>query len=82
MKDWLIEECFRYYKNVTDLDDTRVHSDYSVYGCEFVNFISSVMTSRIIRKFEEIGLFCRMTYKGIMSKLAPAKKVDTQGNGQ
>jgi transposase len=79
---WLIEECFRYYKNVTDFDDTRVHSDYSVYGSEFVNFISSVMTSRIIRKFEEIGLFSEMSYKDIMSKLASAKKVDTLGNGQ
>ena len=79
---WLIEECFRYYKNVADFDDTRVHSDYSGYGSEFVNFISSVMTSRIIRKFEETGLFCEMTYKDIMSKLASAKKVDVFGNGE
>lgn len=79
---WLIEECFRYYKNVTDFDDTRVHSDYSVYGSEFVNFISSVMTSRIIRKFEETELFSEMTYKDIMSKLSSAKKVDTLGNGE
>jgi hypothetical protein len=47
-----------------------------------VNFISSVMTSRIIRKFEETGLFCEMTYKDIMSKLASAKKVDVFGNGE
>jgi hypothetical protein len=79
---WLIEECFRYYKNVADFDDTRVHSDYSGYGSEFVNFISSVMTSRIIRKFEETGLFREMTYKDIMSKLASAKKVDVFGNGE
>jgi hypothetical protein len=78
---WLIEECFRYYKNVTDFDDTRVHSDYAVYGSEFVNFISSVMTSRIIRKFEDTGLFAQMTYKDIMSRLASAKKVETLGDG-
>ncbi len=78
---WLIEECFRYYKNVTDFDDTRVHSDYSVYGSEFVNFISSVMTTRIIRKFEEAGVFAKMSYKDIMTRLSSAKKVDTNGNG-
>ncbi|MDY0289197.1 MAG: transposase [Sphaerochaeta sp.] len=79
---WLIEECFRYYKHVTDFDDTRVHSDVSVYGSEFVNFISSVMTARLIRKFDETGLFSEMTYNDIMSELATAKKVNTYGDGQ
>jgi transposase len=79
---WLIEECFRYYKNVTDFDDTKVHSDYSVYGSEFVNFISSVMTARLLRKFEETGLFSEMTYHEIMSRLSSAKKVNTRGNGE
>ena len=79
---WLIEECFRYYKNVTDFDDTKVHSDYSVYGSEFVNFIASVMTARLLRKFEETGLFSEMTYYEIMSQLSSAKKVNTKGNGE
>lgn len=79
---WLIEECFRYYKHVTDFDDTRVHSDVSVYGSEFINFISSVMTARLIRKFDETGLFSDMTYNDIMSRLASAKKVNTNGDGQ
>jgi len=79
---WLIEECFRYYKHVTDFDDTRVHSDVSVYGSEFINFISSVMTARLIRKFDETGLFSDVTYNDIMSRLASAKKVNTNGDGQ
>lgn len=79
---WLIEECFRYYKNVTDFDDTKVHSDYSVYGSEFVNFIASVMTARLIKKFEETDLFSEMTYNDIMSQLSSAKKVNTHGNGE
>jgi hypothetical protein len=78
---WLIEECFRCYKHVTDFDDTRVHSDVSVYGSEFINFISSVMTSRLIRKFDETGLFAEMTYNDIMSQLATAKKVNSNGDG-
>jgi hypothetical protein len=79
---WLIAECFCYYKNVTDFADTKVHSDYSVYGSEFVNFISSVMTARLLRKFEETGLFSEMTYNEIMSQLSSAKKVNTNGNGE
>lgn len=79
---WLIEQCFRYYKNVTDLDDTRVHSDQSVYGSEFVNFIASVMTSRLIKRLDGAGLFSRLTYNEIMARLATAKKVDTNGDGQ
>lgn len=79
---WLIEQCFRYYKNVTELDDTRVHSDQSVYGNEFVNFIASVMTSRLIKRLEETGLLSELTYNEVMARLASAKKVDTDGDGQ
>jgi hypothetical protein len=41
-----------------------------------------VMTARVIRKFEETGLFSDLTYNEIMSRLASAKKVDTNGNGE
>jgi hypothetical protein len=71
---WLIEECFRYYKHAIDLDDTKVHSDYSVIGSEFINFFSSIMTVRLINKFDDCGLFSSMSYASIMSELATAKK--------
>jgi len=78
---WLIEQCFRYYKNVTDFDDTGVHSDQSVYGSEFVNFIASVMTARLIKCLDGAGLFSKLTYNEIMAMLSAAKKVDTNGDG-
>lgn len=72
---WIVEEFFRCYKTATCFTTTNVHSDYSVIGAEFVNFLSSVMTSRLFRKFDALGLFEKMTYRQIMDSLARAKKV-------
>lgn len=74
---WLVEEFFRAYKTATDFDTTNVHNDYSVIGAEFINFISSLMTSRLFHKFDELKLFDDMTYRQIMDGLARAKKVKT-----
>lgn len=40
-----------------DLDRTNVQGDFSVIGDEFVNYISTVATCRIIRKARKCGLF-------------------------
>jgi transposase len=77
---WLIEECFRYYKHAIELDDTKVHSDYSVIGSEFINFFASVMTVRLVNKFDDCGLFKTMSYAGVMSELATAKKARLPGS--
>jgi hypothetical protein len=53
-----------------------------VYGSEFVNFVSSVMTARLLMKFEEAGLFSEMTYNDIMSQFSSAQKVNINGNGE
>lgn len=77
---WLIEECFRYYKHAIELDDTKVHSDYSVIGSEFINFFASVMTVRLVNRFDDCGLFKTMSYAGVMSELATAKKAKLPGS--
>ena len=38
----------RYCKQDCKFDETCVHSDYSVYGSEFVSFLSSLLTYRIL----------------------------------
>jgi hypothetical protein len=78
---WLIEECFRYYKVATEFDDTKVHSDYSVIGSEFINFISSVMTMRLVREFDDTGLSRKMSYSEIMGELKSAKKARITDGG-
>lgn len=76
---WEIEIVMRYYKETLCFDETRVHSDFAVYGEELINFVSTVITFALIRKFDQTGLFESMTYKKIMRILAKAKKVKEEG---
>ena len=72
---WLIEMVFRYYKDVNDFDETRVHSDNSVISSEFICFLSTIITSRILKKFDSAGTLDNMSYGKSMKVLERAKKV-------
>ena len=76
---WEIELVMRYYKQACEFDETRVHTDYSIIGSEFCSFISSVMTFRLLKKYEKSGLLRTMTYKKILSVLTRAKKICVDG---
>ena len=39
----------RVYKNNLDFGVTRVQSDYSVRGSEFVDLIATILTARIVK---------------------------------
>ncbi len=72
---WEIELVIRYYNQACELDETRVHSDYSVIGSEFCSLLSSVITYRLLNQFEKEDLFDTLNYKKIMHVLTRAKKV-------
>ena len=72
---WEIELVMRYYKSALDLDETRVHDDYSVIGTEFIDFLSSAVTMRVLNDLDNAGILKEMTYKKVMSILRRAKKV-------
>ena len=75
---WKIELVFRAYKNDIELTETNVQGDYSVNGMEFVNFISTVLTARIIDAFRKNGLLKEHSYGEIMDDLTGAwRKRDT-----
>lgn len=66
---WLLELVFRSYKNNICLYKTRVQNDFSLIGSEFVNFIATLITTRIIKK---------MTYGDLMDDLTESwRKVDS-----
>ena len=65
----------RFYKHALEFDDTRGHSDYSVYGSEFVDFLSETLTFRLLNRFKEKGLLETQTYSKVMNTLKRAKKV-------
>ena len=76
---WEIEIAMRYYKSACEFDETRVQDDYSVIGSEFCDFLSTVLTFRLIHAFDKANLLEHMTYKKIMSILTRAKKVRLDG---
>jgi transposase len=78
-KRWEIEIAVRFYKSACEFDETRVHDDYSVIGSEFCDFLSTLLTFRLINAFDSIKLLEHMTYKMIMSSLKRAKKVKVSG---
>ena len=74
---WLLELVFNRYKSDDCLDKTNVQGDFSVIGSEFVNFITTVMTCRIIRKATRAGLLNKMSYGDLMDDLSSAwRKTD------
>ena len=74
---WEIEVFMRYYKSACEFDETRVQDDYSVIGSEFIDFLSTVLTFRLVHRFDSAKLMERMNYKRAMSLLGRAKKVKT-----
>ncbi len=68
-KRWLIELVFDKYKNSIGIDKTKVYSEFSVFGDEFINFIANIITCKVLRKLESTDLFKKYTYKKIFSIL-------------
>jgi hypothetical protein len=69
---WFIETSFKMYKSGAGLENTNVHGDFSVIGEEFVNFIATTATCRIVRMAEEKGLLEDQTYSEMMEDLNEA----------
>lgn len=69
---WVIELAFKRYKNLLDLDDTRVQDNYAVIGSEFINFISSLISCRILRKADQVGILKDLTFGSMMDRLGQA----------
>ena len=69
---WKLEMVFRRYKSDECLDKTRVEGDFTLIGSEFVNFISTLITCRIVERMEETDLLNGMTYQELMEDLTDA----------
>lgn len=74
---WMLELVFNRYKSDECLDHIDVQGDFSVIGSEFVNFLATVATCRIVRKATQTGLLSKMTYSELMDDLSSVwRKVD------
>lgn len=72
---WEIELINKFYKDQLGLETVREHSDYSVYGSEFINMLSSIMACRIKNEFENKNLFSEYTYGNLIKILKKYKKI-------
>ena len=72
---WELEVMFRFYKNILELDETRVHDDMSIIGTEFVNFLSILMTYRLKKAFFKTEAFREKPYKYVLKRLRRATMI-------
>ncbi|MCD8338779.1 MAG: transposase [Burkholderiales bacterium] len=71
---WLIELAFDRYKNDLELDITRVQNNFSVQGNEFVNFLCTLATFRILNLMARKKLLEKMTYGQLIDELDCAQR--------
>mgnify|MGYP003308940575 CR=1 FL=1 len=65
---------YKFDKDEKEMDDTREHSDYSVIGSNFINYLASIMSSRMLNLFESSGVLEKNTYGDVMRLLQRLKK--------
>lgn len=78
---WLIELFFRVQEDQMELDDTRVHSNYSVISSNFMDYLASIMVSRMLNRLDELHLLDDNTYGDIIEILERAQMTRSTGNG-
>jgi hypothetical protein len=69
---WLLELVFNRYKNDECLNQTSVQGDFSVIGSEFINFIATTATCRILNKARDAKVLEDETYGDMMEDLSEA----------
>ena len=67
---WLLELVFNRYKNDLGLDRTNVQGDFSVIGSEFISFVATVMTCRMLRQSTAAGLLETRSYGDLIEDLS------------
>ena len=66
---WMLEMFFDVYKNNLDFGVTRVQSDYSVRGSEFVDLIATLLTARIVKRMSKAGALDKNTFGNVLDSL-------------
>lgn len=78
---WLIELFFRSQEDQMELDDTREHSDYSVIASNFIDYLASIMVSRMLVYLDDHRLLDKNTY-GDLNKLMLRIKMTRLADGE
>lgn len=76
---WEIELVNKFY-NSTCILTVREHSDFSLYGTEFINQLAMIIGNRMKNRFAELNLFEDYTYGELMKILKRHKKCQSPTN--
>lgn len=87
---WDIEVFFGMYKNIIDRDTVNVQGDYRLYATELINFISTVITTRVRKMLQQTLIGNKKkspvseiySYKQVFLYLSKYKKVRTTDEGK
>ena len=79
---WDIEVLFDMFKNIIDRDTVNVHGDYRAYATEFINFLSTIITSRVKKLLVKKEINKNYSYKQVFKYLAKYKKVKVMEKGK
>lgn len=66
---WTIELVFRQYKTDLELNTTRKENDYTVIGSEFINFIATLISCRILAKAVSLNLLDDESFGNLIEDL-------------
>ena len=69
----LIELFFKRQEDTMEQDDTREHSDYNVIASNFIDYLSSIMVSRMLNFLGRNGLLDNNTYGDILNLMLRVK---------
>ena len=72
---WVIETIFQKKKSNLDLNETRVHSEPSVIGQEFINSIATSMHLKECEKIRDSNILKNSTFKSIFEQLSTPRRI-------
>ena len=79
---WLLEMMFRQFKHFECFDTTKVQSDFAVMGKEFVNLISTIITSRLLKSVSKTNLLDKMSFGDLIDDLGTAWRLTDSFNSE
>lgn len=78
---WQVEVYANLYKNIIEIGPVAVHDDYRVQGTEFINFISTIIGTRVKNHIIKCNLYEKMSQQQIDKAVSYIKKIrDDDGN--
>ena len=78
---WSIEILYKFQKSGMDEDTANKHKEMRIVGSEFINYLSSIFGSRMLKFFLSDDEYSKMTFREALDDLRGCRKVRVDGGG-